>query len=185
MVPVRSLHFAQQPADQFIDFGMKLIQRSIIDKSDIGQLFHFDHVLRRGVARGFPVFQFDELVERYRVVLPGSHQVSLEADFDWRFHPDQTKMLGIPEGCNLRGIANGIEDVILVVIELSDDAFGQNRRPKAMPEFIAHLNQQFARYRQSTRSHFIPNRVGERMEIKTFGLKVSRDFTFTCRVSAG
>ena len=67
----------------------------------VRHLFDFDQVLRCRVARGFPVFQFDELFERQRVAFPGPHQISLEPDFDRRLNADQLEMFGIPEGCRL------------------------------------------------------------------------------------
>ena len=72
----------------------------------------------------FAGFLFDELLESLGGVLPSSLPAALETDARIRFDGQQNKILPALQYFNFTRIANGIDDVIMILLQ---DSTGSSR----------------------------------------------------------
>ena len=73
---------------------------------------------------------------------------ALEARFGFGRDRPEHKIRAAPEGFDFRRVAEGIDDVVLALGKLLQDAFGQDRGPVLLAQFVADAGEVIARRRR-------------------------------------
>ena|SRR5207249_3513764 len=92
-------------------------------------------------------------------------------------------MFGSAERVDFGRISDRVDDVMFVIFDLREDTLGKDVSSIPLTQLVAHNDQPFACGVLASRADLFSNRIGQRVVIKTFTLKVSSDFAFTGRIS--
>src|SRR5437016_6279884 len=111
-------------------------------------------------------------------------QNALETQFRRRFNPKQFEMFRRAKRVDLGRVSYRVDDIVFVVFDFCEDAFGKNVRAVPLPQFVPDRDEQLARRVQTARADLVPDHVGKGIVIKTLLLQVSGDLALTGSVSA-
>src|SRR5690242_11840630 len=89
-----------------------------------------------------------------------------------------------PESIDFRGIANGVDHIMLIVFDLRQNALGKNIGAVFLAQFVADFDEQITSRIESASTDLVTDHVGKGIVVKTLFLQVASNLALAGSVSA-